>query len=76
MINVVWARSGPFFPNHRPLAAVCVASGGVVVIKTNSNLMQQVEFDRSILATIDNGERHTAAILRGSNGNGVHFISR
>ena len=50
MINVVWARSGPFFPNHRALAAVCVASGGVVVIKTNSNLMQQVEFDRSILA--------------------------
>ena len=46
------------------------------VIKTNSNLMQQVEFDRSILATIDNGERHTAAILRGSDGDGVHFISR
>ena len=38
-------------------------------IKTNSNLMQQVEFDRSILATIDNGERSTT----GPDGDGGSF---
>ena len=76
MINVVWARSGPFFPNHQP-AAVCVASErGVVGIKTNSNLMQQVEFDRSILATIDNGERSATRPGLAQTVMVVHFISR
>ena len=42
-------------------------------IKTNSNLMQQVEFDRSILATIDNGERSATRPKTGPDGDGGTF---